>query len=644
MPWLADMIEKREADILGRWAARVRERLSWTQVSHAELIAPLADDLNELLALARGPPADTSASRQHGAQRFRLGVTLEALMTEYQQLLEVLADMAEEEGPPRAWPQLRRLMEFSTPWMASALGAFCQEQARSRAEAERDRSRLAAVFTQAPVAIAILRGPELLIELANPRVCRLWGRTAEQVMDLPLLQALPELRGQEFDAILRRVLATGEPFVGTELLARLVRTPGEPPEDVYFNFVYEVLRDAQGGIDGVVIVATEVTREVLARREVEQLLERSQHAERARSALLEALDAQSLVAVAYQRGPQHVYEMTNPAFRRFAIRDVMGQPLLAVFPEAVTSGLEALLDRVFHSGEPQAVWEMPLRMTGTSEQDAHEGVFTFSFQPVRGARGEVEGVLTLVLEVTELVHARQEAQRLAEEERHLRDFEEQLLGIVSHDLRNPLHAILMAVHVLRGWNRRDARLGQALSLIQQSAERSVRMVHDLLDFTQARLGGGIRLERRPVDLHEVARGALTELRATHPGRQVQLVQRGNAQGEWDGDRLAQVVDNLVGNALKYSPPDSPVVVRTVGDERDVLLEVHNDGPAIPYELVPQLFEPLRRGPAGVDREARSVGLGLYIVDQIVRAHGGGVHVVSREKDGTTFRVLLPRQA
>ncbi len=373
-----------------------------------------------------------------------------------------------------------------------------------KALAERRRIRLYETYMRAPVAIAILRGPGLVIELANALVCQLWRRTEEQVRGRPLLEALPELRGQGFDDILHRVMSTGLPFLGTELRAQLMRGADTEPEGVYFNFIYEPLREEPDAPAGVLIVATEVTREV---------------------------------------------------------------------------------------------------------------------------------------------QARQEALRLAEEERGLRDFEQQLIGIVSHDLRNPLSAILMAVHVLRRQGPRDPRVVQSLNLIQQSTERSVRMVHDLLDFTQARLGGGIRLERAPVDIHQVSRLVVGELRASHPERLVLLEQQGDTLGEWDGDRLAQVVSNLVSNAVKYSPPDSAVTVRTVGGQEDVLLEVHNGGDPIPSEALPRLFQPLQRAAdGGAGHEDRSVGLGLYIVEHIVRAHGGQVQVTSRPDAGTTFRVLLPRCA
>ena len=138
------------------------------------------------------------------------------------------------------------------------------------------------------------------------------------------------------------------------------------------------------------------------------------------------------------------------------------------------------------------------------------------------------------------------------------------------------------------------------------------------------------------------RQTLEEVRLAHPERHVELVQHGPDAGRWDGDRLAQVVTNLVNNALAYSPPETPVRVETRGEaDGGVVLSVHNQGEPIAPSLLPRLFEPLTRGPPSQGSAARSIGLGLYIVNRIVHAHGGTVEVRSTPAEGTTFTVHLP---
>jgi PAS domain S-box-containing protein len=221
-------------------------------------------------------------------------------------------------------------------------------------------------------------------------------------------------------------------------------------------------------------------------------------------------------------------------------------------------------------------------------------------------------------------------------------FEQQLVGIASHDLRSPLQAILLSAQALLRNEALDARTTRGVVRIQTSAERALRLVRDLLDFTHARLGGGIPVQRRALELHALVRGVVEELEAAYPERVLRQVHAGDGQGAWDGDRLAQLVENLVSNALKYSPEDSAVEVRTRGEADAVVLEVHNAGEPIAPALLPRIFEPLQRATTAADGQSRSVGLGLYIVKHLAEAHGGRIAVRSTQEAGTTFTVWLPR--
>ncbi|ATB28997.1 hypothetical protein MEBOL_002446 [Melittangium boletus DSM 14713] len=235
------------------------------------------------------------------------------------------------------------------------------------------------------------------------------------------------------------------------------------------------------------------------------------------------------------------------------------------------------------------------------------------------------------------------ADKHAEEEARIHaDFEQKLIGIVSHDLRNPLSAIIMGGHMLLHRVKADAKSHQVVAHLLSSAERCHRMVRDLLDFTQARLGGGIRVEPRPLDFHALVAQTVQEVRMGSPSRVFLLRHEGDAFGEWDADRLSQVVTNLVCNAVNYSPADTSIEVITRGEGEDVLLSVHNQGAPIPAQLRARLFEPMTRGLSEGGSGGRSVGLGLYIVKHLVEVHGGRVDVESSAARGTCFSVRLPR--
>ena len=221
------------------------------------------------------------------------------------------------------------------------------------------------------------------------------------------------------------------------------------------------------------------------------------------------------------------------------------------------------------------------------------------------------------------------------------DLEKALVGIVTHDLRNPLQAMIMAAHAALRRGGLEPPVVNNLGRIVSSGERAARMIADLLDFTRARAGGGLPLVRREVDLHEVARQTVGEVQETAPDRIVLCEAVGDGRGEFDPDRLAQLVTNLVVNALGHGAPGSPVAVRSCGEDGWVTLEVHNRG-AIPLALQPTLFEPFSRGERPAPTSQRSIGLGLYIVKQIALGHGGAVDLDSTAERGTTFRVRLPR--
>jgi len=221
------------------------------------------------------------------------------------------------------------------------------------------------------------------------------------------------------------------------------------------------------------------------------------------------------------------------------------------------------------------------------------------------------------------------------------EFEQQLIGIVSHDLRNPIAAMVMGAGALKQRLPSDSPLSSVASRIVSSGDRATRLIHDLLDFTKVRAGHGMPIAKRLSDFHSVCRHAVDELSVNHPDRVLVHDREGEGQGLIDPDRIGQVVSNLTRNAITYSPPGTPITVRSRGQARELALEVHNAGPPIPEDVLPTLFEPFKRGEQKLDPD-RSIGLGLFIVREIVAAHGGAVSVRSSASEGTTFQVNIPQ--
>ncbi|MGH7803631.1 MAG: sensor histidine kinase, partial [Candidatus Binatia bacterium] len=217
---------------------------------------------------------------------------------------------------------------------------------------------------------------------------------------------------------------------------------------------------------------------------------------------------------------------------------------------------------------------------------------------------------------------------------------ERFVGVLSHDLRDPLNTITLGADAILATGGMPEVVTNAARRIRRSTGRMRRHVEELLDVARAGFGGGFPLERRSTDLADVVRSVVEDAAAANPTRKIAFDDAGAHHGSWDPDRLAQVVANLVSNAIRYGSPTGTVTVRLGGDEDQAILEVHNEGEPITAGRLPRLFEAFEPHP---DHDDAGLGLGLYIVREILRAHDGTIDVESSFEQGTTFRARLPRR-
>lgn len=225
---------------------------------------------------------------------------------------------------------------------------------------------------------------------------------------------------------------------------------------------------------------------------------------------------------------------------------------------------------------------------------------------------------------------------------------EMFLAILGHDLRNPLGAIYTsAKFMVETGELREPHLSLTQRIVR-SAARSGDMVGELLDFTRSRLGGGIPVVREEVNLGRLLHEAVDEVSAAHPGCDFRVDTRKEQSGEWDASRLSQALINLLVNARQHAPPGTPISIGLDADGDDTAVTIHNMGAAIRGDRLDGIFNPMKgREPGAVPSSGAptgSLGLGLYIADRIVHAHGGRIDVESAEMKGTTFTLRLPRMA
>jgi signal transduction histidine kinase len=222
---------------------------------------------------------------------------------------------------------------------------------------------------------------------------------------------------------------------------------------------------------------------------------------------------------------------------------------------------------------------------------------------------------------------------------------ETFLGILGHDLKTPLSAIIMSAQFLLESDGLEERHRTMAARIERSAHRMHQMVSDLLDFTRSRLGKGIPIERSEVDLEKVVRDTVDEMKASNPTQNLTADIEGSLSGPWDAKRISQALSNLIGNAIHHGKDEGPIEVKARGEPDEVSIAVHNEGPPIQPEQIRHIFNPFSGGPpAGRKHDSSHLGLGLHIAKAIAMAHGGRIEVRSSADAGTTFTLRLPRQA
>jgi len=496
--------------------------------------------------------------------------------------------------------------------------ALREQQAHAQADAE--RARLRSFFMQAPVPIALVTGPDHVFELANAPFLEMVG--GRNLIGRPVREAFPELPGAR---LLDRAFRGGEPIIDSEHSLTLNR--GGNAREGIFRVTLDPWRDAAGAVQGVMIVAVEITDAVVRRREMQ-----------ARTASLIEEQQWLRTLLDFLPVPVLMIEPTSESvlFANKAADGVLG----ATNPGASMTVSEARPEAGGTTRMPQDL-EPALRAACGKNLRGLE----IEWRSPAGNRSLLVGSERL-----EAKHGHPATVVLAfedvTEQQHTAELRERLLGIVGHDLRNPLNAIVMAATLLRHDGHLSADQAKAAARILSSGQRMDRIIRDLLDVTKVRLGGGIAVTRQPTDAHALCKQMVDELRAANPQRKIRLVKKGDGAGSWDAGRLEQVVSNLVANALQYGPRDAAVTVVSNGAGGDWVLSVHNLGDPIPAEVFPHIFDPFRRGTdaaaSGPDR--RNLGLGLFIVRELVRAHGGTIDVTSNPRQGTRFVVRLAREA
>lgn len=504
----------------------------------------------------------------------------------------------------------------------------------SRAAAvQQDNLRLSArqaflvdLFAQTPGFMAVLRGDELVFELANAAYIALVG--GRDVRGLRVRDALPELAGQGFFELLEQVLETGTPFVGRAVPVALRNAEGDL-QTRNVDFVYQPILDAQGRVEGIFVQGSDVTDH---------------------QAALEALsEGEARFRTIANLVPQMIWSTLPDGFHDYYNQrwyDFTG------VPEGSTDG-EAW-NGMFHPDDQASAWARWRHSLATGEpyeieyrlRDRH-GEYQWVLGralPVRDASGAIVrwmGTCTAIHElkrVQQALEASQAALRATDRQK------DQFLAMLAHELRNPLMPITTAAHVLKLGGQSEEEVRQAASIVERQAWHMRALIEDLIDVSRV-TRGIVTLRPRRSRLDEVVAAAIEQVAPLVEQKRHALHVSDRAPGlalVLDRTRITQVVVNLLHNAAKYTPEGGEIEVVLEQDGDEAMVRVHDNGPGMTPALIACVFDLFTQADATADSREGGLGVGLSLARSLAQLHGGRLTAHSAgEGLGSSFELRLP---
>jgi PAS domain S-box-containing protein len=513
----------------------------------------------------------------------------------------------------------------------------------ARAAAEQAEERLRSVFKQAPAFLAVLRGPNHVFEFANEAYLHLIGN--RDIIGKPVVEALPEIAEQGFVDLLDRVYDTGEPYVGRETHVLLQRAPGEEPEQLYLDFVYQPLTE-NGERVGIVAHGSNVTTAVNARRDVERLLRESEKAREetaageARYRFLANVIPVHVWTATPNGNLDYVSDLTASSLGRTP-EQLIGEGWLgSLHQDDVKPTLERWA-RSLKTGEP---YEVEFRLW-IPEQNAYRWYLARA-RAQRDADGKILRWFGTNTDIEESKRAQEELRRLTNEAMEANRAKSDFLAAMSHDLRTPLNAIGGYAQLIELGVRGPVTDAQRADLerIQRSKNHLDRLVSDVLSF--AKLGAGrIELRCEPVSVKNIIGSVVDMIRPQLTEKQLQLVSPPippELRITADLDKTLQILLNLLSNALKFTPASGTLEINVADEAARVAIAVSDTGIGVPPNELERIFEPFAQAKRSLVASEAGVGLGLAISRQLARAMNGDLTVRSVVGEGSTFTLTLPK--
>ena len=481
------------------------------------------------------------------------------------------------------------------------------QQIETRKHIEESEKRFRDMVEQAPVSICVLRGKNYVVELANDKQLKLWGKTKEEVMNIPVFTAIPEGAGQGYEELLDDVFNTGKPFAAHELPTTIIRNGTY--ETFYTSFVYEPLYNSEGIIDGIISVATDSTEQVVSRKKIEESEERFRSLAETLPQLVWIADVHGKMEFASKRWEE--YSGVKPSGEK--------EWKAIVHPEDYEH-INAVWMHCLSSGD---IYRYDVRL---KNKDGEYRWFSVNGEPVLNTQNKIEKWVGAFTDIHD--------QKIKEEKK------DEFISIASHEMKTPLttaKAYLQMLELMLDNNNDEANLYAKKA--SQSVERLNELISELLDVSKIRLGK-LNYTITTFNFNELLDSTVENIQLTSTSHTI--IKTGKVKDEVTGDkeRLQQVIINLLTNAIKYSPRAEKVFINVEQENDKIKVAVKDTGIGIAQQSLDKIFEKYHR----VEEHSvrfQGLGIGLFISYEIIQRHHGKLWAESEPGKGSTFYFTLP---
>lgn len=505
------------------------------------------------------------------------------------------------------------------------------EETISRKALEDSERNFRSLVQQAPVGMMILTGQDLLVELVNDSYMRLVGKKRKEFVNKPLWDGLPEVKSQGFDELLKEVMRTGVAYYGNEQAVHLLRHGKK--DIVYVNFVYEPLKEANGVINKILVIANDVTEQVFSRQRIEMAEERARLAADAVSLGTFDLNLQTNEMGSSDRF-NRIFGFKAPMQRaQFSkvIHPDDREIRIAAHKKALQTGRIFYEVRTLPNKNEAVRW---VRVEGKVYYGDYD-------KPIR-MLGTVQDITQIRQTEEDLLKINQRLQVALEEQKGIQKQKDDFLGIASHELKTPVTSIKAYAQVLQKIlkGKGDEQESVMMAKMDAQVNRLTSLIGDLLDVTKMNTGR-MEFHHSDFDLNEMIQAIVEELQRTTDKHTIEVDLQEIGIIRADRERLGQVLTNLISNALKYSPEANRIRVYNHFEKNDFVVCVEDFGIGISEEDRPRVFEQFYRVSGNMQHTFPGLGLGLYISSEIIRREGGKLWVDSVRHQGSTFCFSLP---